>query len=1478
MSNVNRNRRRPSGWNRIGRGVALLMTLAACGRSSGCSGCSAEGPPFPEKDKIHSAVQVRLTDNGVGFLEDNLEPLLAQALPDGLNICLPGQGGDVLGLVQYGFCQDMCDDGGQGCQISIGIGGVDLELTQPATVRATITFSELSADIGIYANPIVDCGISIRGPGFPVSVDLNLSTPDPTRDLTFEIGGANYQLSQLDIQLHGNDGFLSPLCDLISGVINLPFLGDLLLDTLQGLVDGLLMDQINGFVEDFTCRTCETVQDCPSEGGATCEGGRCMLDGACLAAPLGVHGLLDVGAMLSSFSPGLKAELQYLITPGSYVEVENEGLSLGVIGGARADKSRCVPNRPQPPTDVEPPRAQSLRTNVDPAGRPYEVGIGISDLFIEHAMWAVFNSGTLCLGITSDAVAQLNVQTIGLLLRDLSRLTHGSQSLAITLSPQEVPVATFGGNVVVPDPENEGQYLLQDPLMTLQIPDLWLDFHAFVEGRWVRVFSLNADVEVPLGIAFDPGNGIIPVLGDLSQAIRNVEVANGEVMRDDPQALANLLPVLLGPLLPQLAGGLSDPIALPDIMGYSLDLQEHSIQGIENNTFLGIFANLERAPVDPNAMNQIRFQVDTSAEILETHIPTTAEFQATSPDFWKRPSVRLAVDAFDGTADEAPMEAQWRVDQGTWSLFTPAREMVVRSPLFALQGRHQVEVRARRMDDYHTLDLTPAEVEVIIDSVAPDLTLTPVGSQITLAVQDMISPREGLSVAWRLSDEPEWTEVEPGETVIPGPTDEADLIVRAIDEAGNVTEQRIESTSRPLIGRASHDERTGAVEGGGGCGNCGGCVVPGRGASPGPLALFALLPLGAALRLRRRGQSSRLTAALLLVIAALLGACDDSASSKKNTGGADADTVLPTGDAGVRDGTLPPPPVSECEMDSDCPDGRVCREVAGENKCIFLSCADDPTTCEAVPCEGGRAAVCTAAGSCECSQPCPEGCPEGQYCCRANYACEVLPVACKDMVCDPGFEAMVLSEGMVDEDTCMTENVECTCVERHPIDLGSIGRYSDFVVREGAAVFSAYAETYGDLVVGRFDEAAQSFTWWWVDGVPADGMIEGGPSGPRGGITDRGPNVGTDTAIAVGPNGNLHIAYRDVDNQALKYALGVPDGDAYRFTTITLDADGDAGRWASISVDARGVPGIAYRVARRHEGEQWVSQVRYRLAKNDAPAGAADWLPAFVVTNSVLDAPCGGLCGRDEVCVAATQTCAAEENGCGACAEGEACVAGACAAVLEVPRLSDTYPEGTGLFTAQIRDNAGNPVVAWYDRTFGQLWWAKWADAGFGAPEQLAGYGMEGRDGDMGSNVDVTIDDRGNAHFCFQDGNTDSLRYLAPELGLDEWVDDGTREDDGRDWALHVVGEDCNIRLDAGGNPLIVYQDATVQDVVLARRTPEGAWVRTVIRGDEFEYRGAFGFYTRARVEGARLWISNFWWNNQDPAHPEGIEVLFQDL
>jgi hypothetical protein len=289
---------------------------------------------------------------------------------------------------------------------------------------------------------------------------------------------------------------------------------------------------------------------------------------------------------------------------------------------------------------------------------------------------------------------------------------------------------------------------------------------------------------------------------------------------------------------------------------------------------------------------------------------------------------------------------------------------------------------------------------------------------------------------------------------------------------------------------------------------------------------------------------------------------------------------------------------------------------------------------------------------------------------------------------------------------------------------------------------------------------------------------------------------------------------------------------------MVLDSEGDAGRWASISLDAEGRPGIAYRVG----SVEGISQVRYLQANAAIPTTGEDWGMPFILHARVLEDP-------------------DPETG--------------------------TYPEGTGLFTTQARTPEGLPVIAWYDRTAGQLYWSRMVDAGFGEPQVLAGWQSDLSDlqGDMGANVDLTIDGEGRAYLCYQDGQTDSLRYLAPELAHQEWVDDGVWLDvGGRGHSVHVVGDDCNILLDGENRPLIVYQDSTMQALLMRRRDRdamdnESQWGRRqALRGDMGRFTGSFGFYASAVVSGNRLYVSHFVYRNHVEPPASTIEVLILDL
>ena len=442
------------------------------------------------------------------------------------------------------------------------------------------------------------------------------------------------------------------------------------------------------------------------------------------------------------------------------------------------------------------------------------------------------------------------------------------------------------------------------------------------------------------------------------------------------------------------------------------------------------------------------------------------------------------------------------------------------------------------------------------------------------------------------------------------------------------------------------------------------------------------------------------------------------------------------------------------------------------------------------------------------------------------------------MDCEPGFEVMLTQEGEIDEASCARQNVECNCVELEPLAMPKVGRFSDFVVIDGVGWTSAYDDTNGDLVIGKYT-VNNGWEYRWIDGVPANTRPTAGPSGPRGGIVGRGDDVGRYTSIAAAADGTLHVAYRDEGNEALKYALGTPGGQGYTWTTATLDGEGGAGRFTSISVDARGVPGIAYRTESLADGEGFVSQVRYVLAKNGRPGAEGDWNAPFVLQSVGLP---------------------------------------------EADPETGSYPEGTGLHTSQVRDAQGNPVVVWYDRTQASAWRSRLEDAGFSEPEQLGGWGHPERDRDMGSNIDITLDAEGNTHLCLQDGLTDSLYYLAPELGRWEYIDDGVRVGfDGRDHSLHVVGEDCSIRLDTNGRPFVVYQDATGHDLLIARRLEGGpedepTWSWRVLRGEEATYRGAFGFYAKARVVGPSVWIQDFMYDNTQDPDVQGLGMLIEDL
>ena len=91
-------------------------------------------------------------------------------------------------------------------------------------------------------------------------------------------------------------------------------------------------------------------------------------------------------------------------------------------------------------------------------------------------------------------------------------------------------------------------------------------------------------------------------------------------------------------------------------------------------------------------------------------------------------------------------------------------------------------------------------------------------------------------------------------------------------------------------------------------------------------------------------------------------------------------------------------------------------------------------------------------------------------------------------------------------------------------------------------------------------------------------------------------------------------------------------------------------------------------------------------------------------------------------------------------------------------------------------------------------------------------------------------------HVAFTDGTTDALLAYRGEIaggGVIELVDPGGRG------LRRLVGADPAIALSVDGRPVVVYQDATDNDVLMSVRTAEG-WSRSPL---VLASAGATGFY-----------------------------------
>lgn len=864
----------------------LIFFAVACSSGSGCSSCAGCGVApipggYPIADRIDNSAQVRLTQSGRRFIEDNATSLITTFLPGGLVFPIPA-GADPGDSTGYQLCPgNDCAAAGEILDVRLTPAGptrlhaeADVIITSrqnvPGYPRRSMTIEgqtgcafggcaiHVTCDADIDTNPGDRRYVTIQA-DIDFIADTHPARNGYTRIVVTNAGlspGAGIE-SDEDIRITDCGGFLGGIiADLANSLRNT------LLSSITGQIPELIQGQLDSALctkrGEYGCPTGTFAR--PNEAtDSTCRYANSD-DAECVPTLLGTDGQGDLGAaFLGGFSPGTHGSGQFLLASGGPGEVVNDGVSLFFYGGYRSTNrnftespahNSCVPAI-DPPALPEIPRITTFRGNVVPGSTTEtHVAIGLSEDYLNHAAYGMFDSGMLCLGAGTRSSQMLTTGLFSALITSLRNLSFPVDSAAISLAirPQQPPHVTVRTDASM-------------PLLNVAIPQMSIDFYVFSNDRYIRFMTYTADLSIDANITVS-GASLTPTLSNVTAS--NSVVTNSELLSENPTSLAATLETLLGSLAGTLTSSLP-AFELPAIMGIDLSIPEGGVRGVseEGDNFIGIFANLSLA----SGGSAATMMADTRLETTELHVnPESMSIEHFAQG--EVPGVRLFMDASGPQGVE--YEYSHRLDGEGWSAWTRDRNVDLVSRNFFWQARHIVEARARVVGSAASVDTTPARVELIVDILAPEVRADVLRGQVRVDAHDIITPTTAMRYRFRVN-RGTWTPWGASPTFTPDAS--GPIEVEAMDEAGNVAGARAE-----LIRGIADPNATG------GCS----CDVPGStgsGSSNAGWGALVLLALAFVVRRVLRGvsrtslQRGLVVGALPVVLSVAGCSCNDSPAS-----------------------------------------------------------------------------------------------------------------------------------------------------------------------------------------------------------------------------------------------------------------------------------------------------------------------------------------------------------------------------------------------------------------------------------------------------------------------------------------------------------------------------------------------------------------------------------------------------------------------
>lgn len=793
-------------------GILGVLTSVACGGTTCTGSGGAATYVYPDGDSTRpdavvqdGAVHTRITQGFLDFIQPQLPTVLRAALGSQsglrvdangvLHVPLPSTRLFDIGVAEATLAQSEAllwlDDLEQ---------RLELRFETPNHIRLVMRNLRLGLDArlqgdivqGDFSCPITgDLGAGPVRHAAEITIDAIIDPgvgPRPAQLLDIQASLGGLQLDDLDLRVLGSGAYCAEAmcsdcllevggacldpggrcveCDIACGGITSTAVGLItgLLDLLRPLLNDILRPAVQGVLGD----TLQALNGQPAK-----------FEGQMSLADLGGYAFLPDQPM--GFLIGPK--------PGRFPVSDRNGLGMevSVSAGAEGPLAECARGLADFVSTAGP--VPEL-TGVDSQGRAYHMAASLSESFLDQVLYAAHRSGSLCLALGSEDVLELtggsftlDASLLSLIADGLSDLSSDQAPVIVELKPREPGDISFGSGA------QTGMDAMGNPIydwqLQLGLQDLGVAFHVLIEDRYVRVFEVTADAFVGLGVVVLPDNRLELALGELR--IDGFEEVFNELLPDADFAtiLPSLLDIALGALTGQpLTFDLDVTQAVSDILGGAPVGMR--VNDIFRDGAMQDYLTASVTFTSSGTANALR-GATTVARLADEAGVLFGETDARAPTG----QVRLQLG--EGLPADLELEYQVRARGGLWSIPRAAGAdgtLEVALPRLRLAGRHELEVRARAIGAYETLDLTPVVLSVEVDPFPPTVGARQGVDGLEVWVRDGASDPAGLSL--RLEADGSRVEValtaeaDAARAVVPYPLLEgARLRLVGVDAAGN---------------------------------------------------------------------------------------------------------------------------------------------------------------------------------------------------------------------------------------------------------------------------------------------------------------------------------------------------------------------------------------------------------------------------------------------------------------------------------------------------------------------------------------------------------------------------------------------------------------------------------------------------------------------------------------------------------------------